>query len=251
MSETILKTDLDFYEQNGYLVKKGLISADLLALVNSEIDQLHQRMATEIPDGVGISWEEYVHTEPEKPKYIRQLMHSEVVSSGLNQILRSDAVLDVVEALLGPNISLFHSKLLMKAAEYGTITPWHQDYSYWKNPENQPLMINCTLSIDAATEENGCIQFVPGSHKGELIEHDRASTSFGLFLPGFFKSRADAVAIETEPGDCTFFGPLVIHGSAANPSPAHRRANTFAYNATNNGSRQSREVLRGELLKTS
>ena len=137
MSETALKADLNFYEQNGYLVKKGLISADLLALVDSEIDQLHQRMATEIPDGIGVSWEEYVHTEPEKPKYIRQLMHSEIVSSGLNQILRSDAVLDVIEALLGPNISLFHSKLLMKAAKYGTITPWHQDYSYWKNPENQ------------------------------------------------------------------------------------------------------------------
>ena len=55
MSETTPKTDLDFYEQNGYLVKKGLISADLLALVNSEIDQLHQRMATEIPDGIGVS----------------------------------------------------------------------------------------------------------------------------------------------------------------------------------------------------
>ena len=55
MSKTALKTDLDFYEKNGYLVKKGLISADLLTLVNSEIDQLHQRMATEIPDGIGVS----------------------------------------------------------------------------------------------------------------------------------------------------------------------------------------------------
>jgi phytanoyl-CoA hydroxylase len=107
------------------------------------------------------------------------------------------------------------------------------------------------LSIDSTTKENGCIQFVPGSHKGELLEHDRARTSFGLFLPGFFEPRADTVAIETEPGDCTFFGPLVIHGSGANPSPSHRRANTFAYNATNNGSQQSREMLRGESLKIS
>jgi len=237
-------SDIDFYDQNGYLVKRRLISAGWLGQVEAEIENLHQRMGHQVPDGVGISWEEYVHIQQNKPKYIRQLMNSEVVSEGLNEILRSDEVLDVVESLIGPNISLFHSKLLMKAAEHGTITPWHQDYSYWKNPDNQPLMINCMLSLDAATSKNGCIRFVPGSHKGKLLVHDQAQTSFGLFLPGFFESRDDSVVVETEPGDCVFFGPLIIHGSSANQSPNHRRANTFAYNVTENGERYPREVLR-------
>ena len=236
--------DRDFYDENGYLVKKCLINAEQLNQVKVEIEGLHQRMANQVPDGVGISWEEHVHGEPDKPKYIRQLMNSEVISEGLNEILRSNEVLDVVESLIGPNISLFHSKLLMKAAKRGTITPWHQDYSYWRNPDNQPLMINCMLSIDEANSENGCIRFVPGSHKGELLVHDQAQTSFGLFLPGFFEARDDAVVVETEPGDCVFFGPLIIHGSSANQSLNHRRANTFAYNVTENGMQRPREVLR-------
>ena len=50
------------------------------------------------------------------PKRIRQLMHSEWVSEGLNRALRCDEMLDIIEALIGPDISLYHSKLLMKAA---------------------------------------------------------------------------------------------------------------------------------------
>ena len=87
--------DHDFYNKNGYLVKKGLVTTEQLNQVKVEIEGLHQRMANQIPDGVGVSWEEYVHREPDKPKYIRQLMNSEVISEGLNEILRSNEVLDV------------------------------------------------------------------------------------------------------------------------------------------------------------
>jgi ectoine hydroxylase-related dioxygenase (phytanoyl-CoA dioxygenase family) len=77
---------------------------------------------------------------------------------------------------------------------------------------------------------------------------NRGNHSFGLYLPGLFGKRDEAVLVEVEPGDCIFFGPLVIHGSDANKSPHHRRANTFAYNVTNNDPRQCREVLRGTVL---
>ena len=88
---------------------------------------------------------------------------------------------------MGPNISLYHSKLLPKSAYYGTITPWHQDYSYWKGEDNQPLMINCMFFMDAATTENGCIQFVPGSHKKGLLDHNRGNHSFGYIYLVFLR----------------------------------------------------------------
>ena len=92
----------------------------------------------------------------EVQRRIKQLMHAEVVSPGLNRLVRSPEVLDIVEGILGPDISLFHCKLLMKAARGGTVTPWHQDYSYWVTEDNRPLMLNCMLQIDDATVENGC-----------------------------------------------------------------------------------------------
>ncbi len=91
-------------------------------------------------------------------------------------------------------------------------------------------MINCQLAIDEATLENGCIQYVPGSHKWGLQEHERTKQTFGVFLPGHYHEREDAVAVEMAPGDGVFFNALVIHGSAANTSGRDRRMNTFAYN---------------------
>lgn len=233
-----------FYEENGYLLKKRLVPLDWIEQVSQEIEGIHERMAAQPAQGVTVSWE--VYDDPAKPKRIKQLMHSELVSPTLNRILRSDALLDIVEALIGPDVSLYHSKLLLKAAHDGTAIPWHQDYAYWKRDDNRPLMINCQLAIDEATLENGCIQYVPGSHKWGLQEHERRQQTFGVFLPGHYREREDAVAVEMEPGDGVFFNSLIVHGSAPNTSGKDRRMNTFAYNVTGNSLTQCREALRGQ-----
>jgi ectoine hydroxylase-related dioxygenase (phytanoyl-CoA dioxygenase family) len=238
---SLTKEELCRFEEDGFLIKRSFIGDDLLRQISQEIDALHERMAHAVPDGVEVTWEKL---EAGKPKRIKQLMNSERVSPGIDRMLRSDPVLDVVEALLGPDIALFHSKLLMKAAHDGAITPWHQDYAYWKQGANRPLQLNCMLAIDAATRENGCIQFVPGSHKQGLVTHERRDEAFGLCLPGYFNARPDAAAVEMEPGDCVFFGPLVIHGSDGNRSPRNRRANTIVYTVPANGIEQSQEILR-------
>ena len=235
-----------FYDKNGYVLKKGLISSDEISHIERKIAGLHERMAENAPDEIGISWEEF--EDEHLPRRIRQLMHSEVISEGLNRALRCDDMLDIIEALIGPNISLYHSKLLMKAARDGTAIPWHQDYAYWKREDNRPLMVNCQLAIDGTDDENGCIQFIPGSHKWGLQEHERAQTSFGVFLPGHYREREDAVPVAMEPGDGVFFSALTIHGSGPNTSHRDRRMNTFAYNVTGNSEGQCREVLRGRAL---
>ena len=237
--------ELAGFTRDGYLLKRALLAAPEVRRIAEEIDALHERMARAAPAGVNVSWEKSVEG---RPKRIRQLMHSEKVSPGLDAFIRSGAVLDMVVALSGPEVSLFHSKLLMKAAHDGTVTPWHQDYAYWKRDANRPLQLNAMLAIDAATHENGCIQFVPGSHSQGLIPHERRQEAFGVFLPGYFYPRTDAVAVEMAPGDCVFFGPLIIHGSDSNHSAHDRRANTVAYTVTGDDPVQCREVLRGKGL---
>ena len=234
------------FERDGFFLREGLVSPALIAQISREIDGLHEAMSQAAPEGVHASWEKQVEG---RPKRIRQLMHSEKVSPGLNQVLRGPEVLDILEALVGPDLSLFHSKLLMKAARDGSVTPWHQDYAYWKRGENRPVQVNMMLAIDPATIENGCIQFVPGTHKQGLIKHDREQgVSFGVYLPGFFQKREGAVFCEMAPGDGIFFGSLVIHGSEGNHSAHGRRANTIAYTVTGDDPTQCREVLRGRGL---
>jgi ectoine hydroxylase-related dioxygenase (phytanoyl-CoA dioxygenase family) len=230
------------FVEEGFLVLQALIPPEWVDEIRADLDDLHERMADGTPDGVHVSWEHEI--DPAVRRRIKQLMHAELVSPALNRLVRAPSVLAVVEALMGPEIALYHCKLLMKAAREGTVTPWHQDYSYWVRDGNRPLMINCMLAIDDATVENGCLQMVPGSHRAGLLEHDRARQPFGVFLPGYFQPRPDAVPVPMRPGDAVFFGPLIIHGSDANRSERDRRAVTIAYNVPGNGAGQTREVLR-------
>jgi len=241
----LTESELKTFEEQGFILKRGLVSPPLMAQIDAECAALHDEMARNTPTDVGVSWEVLKENRPQR---IRQLMHSERVSPGLNTVLRSDEVLDVVESILGPDLSLFHSKLLMKAAQDGTITPWHQDYAYWKQANNRPAYVNAMMAIDPATQENGCIQFVPGSHKQGLITHDRRNEAFGVFLPGYFGERKDAVLCEMQPGDIVFFGALIIHGSDGNKSSLDRRANTVAYTVTGVDPNHCREHMRGKPL---
>ena len=74
-------TEQKFYDQNGYVLKKGLISSCEISHIEREIAGLHERMAENAPDRVGISWEEF--EDEHLPRRIRQLMHSEVISGGV------------------------------------------------------------------------------------------------------------------------------------------------------------------------
>jgi ectoine hydroxylase-related dioxygenase (phytanoyl-CoA dioxygenase family) len=239
---TITRAEVERFHEQGYLVRERLVPPEWLRQMQVELEGLHARMVLAPDPGVHVSWESEVDASVQGR--IKQLMHAEVVSPTINRFLRSDPVLEIVEALIGPEISLYHCKLLMKAAREGTVTPWHQDYAYWVAEDNRPLMLNCMFQIDDATLENGCLQVVPGSHRWALQEHEREARPFGRFLPGHFQPREDAVPIPLQAGSAIFFGPMIIHGSDANRSDQERRACTIAYNVTGNGAGRCRELLR-------
>lgn len=224
---------LEHYQRHGWVVKRSLIASDLIARIGVEIDGLHERMAEREPAGVGLSWEENLPAGA--PPRIRQLMNSELVSPLLDQVSRSDEVLDVLEQLIGPDLYLYHSKLMMKPARDGSFTPWHQDFQYWQYQSRLPTQVNCMLYIDASDVANGALRFVPGSHRQGVLPHVTLPTkSFQIGLPGDLDAYPEAVPVAMRPGDAVFFGALVIHGSGPNASGRHRRANTFAYDTRGN-----------------
>jgi ectoine hydroxylase-related dioxygenase (phytanoyl-CoA dioxygenase family) len=232
---SLSSSELAFYRERGYLLKRGLFDPDRAAQLAREIEALHERMHRQTPPNVHVSWEENLGAG--KPPRIRQLMHSERVSPIIDTMSRSAEILDVMQTLIGPDIYLFHSKLMMKAAHDGSFTPWHQDWGYWQHESLEPSHVNCMLFIDRANQENGSIRFVEGSHlSGAAVHKDFASDSFRLGLDGGLDAY-QATVLEMEPGDAVFFGPLVIHGSGPNLSARDRRANTFAYDKPNNQKR--------------
>lgn len=215
---------------DGFIILRQCITATEARALGDEIDGLHERMASDPLSGARVSWEDGTG-----PRRIVQLMDSELVSPGIEALTRDPRLLDPVASLLGDDVLLFHSKLMMKSARHGGVTPWHQDWGYWSRHSREPSHVNAMLAIDAMDDDNGCIRFVVGSHQRGPIAHHRdpTRTAFHIGLP---EPGPDEVveAVHLQPGDVVLFGALVVHGSQANRSGRPRRANTFAFDRPGN-----------------
>jgi ectoine hydroxylase-related dioxygenase (phytanoyl-CoA dioxygenase family) len=142
---------------------------------------------------------------------------------------RNDDILDMVEQLIGPDIALWNMSFFAKPALNGKKTPFHQDGEYWPV---RPLA-TCTvwIAVDDATTENGCLQFIPGSHKDKrLMKHeqknDPALTLQQELLPGEFDEAA-AENLVLDAGQISLHDVFLAHGSAVNRSDKPRRGMTL------------------------
>ena len=62
----------------------------------------------------------------------------------------------------------WHDQLFCKPAQHGGVVAWHQDYSYWTR--TKPMAhLTCWIGLDDATKDNGCLQYLPGSHRWSLL----------------------------------------------------------------------------------
>jgi ectoine hydroxylase-related dioxygenase (phytanoyl-CoA dioxygenase family) len=127
--------------------------------------------------------------------------------------------------LLGGPVRFWHDQLFCKPARHGGVVAWHQDYSYWTR--TQPIAhLSCWIGLDNSTIENGCVHYVPGSHRWNLLPITGLANdmkSIQNVLNEEQKSHFKPVAIELKAGECSFHHPLMIHGSFENRSELSRR----------------------------
>jgi ectoine hydroxylase-related dioxygenase (phytanoyl-CoA dioxygenase family) len=106
------------------------------------------------------------------------------------------------------------------------VVAWHQDYSYWTR--TQPLAhLTCWIGLDPATRANGCLHYVPGSHRWPDLPRTGLAGDMNAvqtILPDDLKAQFKPVAIELQPGECSFHHPRLMHGSYGNDTDSPRRA---------------------------
>ena len=87
--------------------------------------------------------------------------------------------------------------------------------------------LSCWIGLDDSTRENGCVHYVPGSHKWNLLPRadfaNDMDAILGALTPGQ-KRDFKPVAIELKKGECSFHHPLMVHGSYENQTDKSRRA---------------------------
>jgi ectoine hydroxylase-related dioxygenase (phytanoyl-CoA dioxygenase family) len=144
---------------------------------------------------------------------------------------RHPPLLDMLEQLIGPDLILWITRILCKPAVNGREVPWHQDGEYWLM---RPLATcSAWIAIDPVSTANGCMRFIPGSHRRqELYRHHQANRDnlvLNLELDQDQFDEADAVNVELEPGQISLHDVRLIHGSLANTSGQRRAALIMRY----------------------
>ena len=144
--------------------------------------------------------------------------------------------LGAIRDLIGAEVRLHHTKLMVKPPYEGSAKEWHQDLASYAprdehprliaqgravTPEDAPLIAAQTY-LDDSTPENGCLQFIPGSHTWGLL--DAATLSRDEPLPG-----APVVEAPARAGSVALFHCMILHYSAPNLSPHPRRGPIAQY----------------------
>jgi ectoine hydroxylase-related dioxygenase (phytanoyl-CoA dioxygenase family) len=143
-----------------------------------------------------------------------------------HDVLWSPAFLVAASQLLDGAVRLWHDQLFCKPAHHGGVVAWHQDYSYWTR--TQPMAhLTCWIALDDSTRDNGCLYYVPGSHKWNLLPVTGLAGDMNEIMTVLNEDQKKAfqpVPIELKRGQCSFHHPLTVHGSFENRSDRPRRA---------------------------
>lgn len=140
------------------------------------------------------------------------------------ELVRHAAILDAVEAIIGPDILLWDSAFIVKEPGDGKRVSWHQDLTYWGIGPDEGV-VSIWLALAPATVESGAMKMIPGSHLGPPLPHrdtfaaDNILTR-GQEIDGIDEARAIDVILQ--PGEMSLHHGRVVHGSRPNRSADRR-----------------------------
>jgi phytanoyl-CoA hydroxylase len=160
------------------------------------------------------------HT-PQRP-HLRRIKSPAKAHPFFDELLRSDAILDLVESVLGPDIRALGSKLNLKSGDGGSAVEWHQDFAF--HPHTNDDVVAVGIAFDDCTIDNGCLMVVPGSHSGPILDHHQNGTFVGAIDPVTAPVELDrAVPVLMSAGGVSLHHGRTLHGSTANRSTRPRR----------------------------
>ena len=210
-----------FHEQ-GFLARVPMLNESQIAALREELAEFVQKDH----DGSEL-WYEYHTNESDLPDNV--LFHALGawrLRPALHDILWHPAFVVAAEQLLGGPVRFWHDQLFCKPAGHGGVVAWHQDYSYWTR--TKPMQhLTCWIGLDDSTTENGCVHYVPGSHRWPLLPRTNLANDMDaireILSPEQLAS-FQPVACEMAAGEASFHHPLMMHGSYENRSNRPRRA---------------------------
>lgn len=214
-----------FWQENGYLVIPEVLSPEEVATLRRGCEALQARAASP-----GEGSDRYQFTVFESgARQVQQIAEPHELGGEWLSLARHPRLLDMVEDLLGPNLQLYYSMLMMKPPREGFAAPWHQDFAFFAH--GRADLLACMVAIDDATPENGCLRVAPGSHRLGLLNHYKDGEFTGIFQGDAeaFDAPGGHAMLPVAAGGVIFWHALTLHSSHPNRSELPRRAVVLEY----------------------
>ncbi|MEM6633299.1 MAG: phytanoyl-CoA dioxygenase family protein [Bacteroidota bacterium] len=247
MWETYRLSDeqLAFFEENGYLSHIKLLEEDQVKALRKELKDL-----TDPNHPQHHLFYEFHSNESSDPDTVlfHSLGHWRITLGFHDALWNPRFVVAACQLLGNKSVRFWHDQLFCKPARHGGVVAWHQDYSYWTR--TIPMQhLTCWVGLDDASEDNGCLYYIPGSHRWDLLDRiDLAGNMDSLkahLTPQQQEQYDQKVAVEMPAGYGAFHHPLMVHGSHENRSERSRRAFVLNVFADGTLSNSDEEMLAG------
>ena len=217
MSGSLTSDQLHSYREDGFVKPLRAFSPERAVELRENIERIERECA-----------------DADKPIDINQYfrVNGQIVIPLLYEMTRTEAVLDAVESVLGPNLLVWSCELFIKEAGSEKIVSWHQDMTYW-GMGGSDKQATAWIAITNVSEEAGCMRFVPGSHKQQLIPHIDKFSEDNLLSRGqevaVVVDEDDAVLDDLAPGEMSIHHGRIFHASGPNRSSDRRIGAAIRY----------------------
>jgi len=232
-----------FFREHGYLPGIRVLEAAQVDALNAELALL---MDPEHP-GHGLFHEYHSNESRDPATVLFHALGAWRASPAFHDLLWAPGFLVAASQLLDGAVRFWHDQLFCKPPKRGGVVAWHQDYSYWTR--TQPMAhLTCWIALDDVNEENGCLQYIPGSHRWDLLPITGLAGQMNAIedvLTPDQRAAFTPAAVPLKRGEAVFHHPLTVHGSSENRSDRPRRGAVI--NVVRDGVRSASDepLLRG------
>jgi ectoine hydroxylase-related dioxygenase (phytanoyl-CoA dioxygenase family) len=218
----LTEEQVNFYRENGYLAGIKLLNEEQLEALRGELTELIDPSHP----GNELFYEFHANESADPAQILFHALGAWRIKPALHDLLWHPAFVAAAAQLLGGAVRFWHDQIFYKPAHHGGVVIWHQDYSYWTR--TTPVAhLSCWIGLDDSTRANGCVHYVPGSHRWPLLPRADFANHMDAIVESLApeqRAQFKPVPIELKAGECSFHHSLMVHGSYANETAVPRRA---------------------------
>ena len=203
MPRVLTKLQIEQYHDEGFISPIRVISEQEALSIKDELEQVEK----EFPEEINSESRNNLHLSF---AFLDALAHNKII-------------VDAIEDLIGPDISLWASVMFIKEPSSKQYVSWHQDATYMGlDSLDFPTP---WIALSPSNIETGCMTMIAGSHKTKIQNHEDTFAENNILTRGQVIKDVDesmAVDLILQPGEMSIHHGAVIHGSQPNNSNQRR-----------------------------